>query len=478
MQFSQLTIHPELLAAIQDMQLDELTEIQEKTFRPAIEGCDLAGAAQTGTGKTIAFLMPILSRIFSEDFPTPTALVITPTRELCIQIAQEAEKLCKRHPIHILSLYGGEAYKAQEAALAKKPVLLVATPGRLVDYVKQNRIRIRTLSFLVLDEADRMFDMGFIRDVRFILRMLSPKAQIMLFSATLSYSAMRLAREYMKEDLVEIRTETKKVTVDAVEQQLYHLGRSEKGPYLFHQITAAKQAKVIVFTNFRHQVLEISRMLNNYAIPAQGISSLLDQKKRVRLLEAFKAGKYSVLVATDLASRGLDIDDLSHVFNYDLPQDAEAYVHRIGRTARAGKSGLSISYCSEADYEYLPRIQRYLGSKIPVFPINSAYLQFPPKTAIAERGLQESSKKRKNKNSEAAPSRLQNEAQRRQGQQRKGRARKAYQPRSRSLNQEKAAPKNQRSMRPARDKAGSLQKTKKQSLWKKVRDLLGQQKRA
>lgn len=377
MRFADTELHPDLKAAVETIGFSELTPIQEQCLGPGLEGRDIAGISQTGTGKTVAFLLPIVQKIYSGYEPgAPIALIVTPTRELCLQIAEEARKLLANRPVEVCAVYGGEEYRKQEEVLARGPAIIAATPGRLIDYLKQDKIDMSALQLLVLDEADRMFDMGFIRDVRYIMRRTPPDAQTMLFSATLSYYVMRLAADFMK-DPIEIRIESESVAVDRIDQHLLHLGRHEKDPYLVNQILAVSDIKAIVFSNYRGKVQHLERVLQRYGIAAVGISSLLDQKKRIRLLKEFKLGKYSVLVATDVASRGLDVDDITHVFNYDLPQDSESYVHRIGRTARAGKSGVSISYCSEEDYENLPRIQRYLGAKIPVDELNSDYLDFP-----------------------------------------------------------------------------------------------------
>ncbi|MCE9599656.1 MAG: DEAD/DEAH box helicase [Spirochaetia bacterium] len=376
MKFSELSIHPDILKACAEAGFETLTEIQEKSLIPATEGKDIAGISQTGTGKTVAFLLPILNKILKENLPGPAALIITPTRELCLQIAEEAERLTKHSPVTVCSVYGGEGYKRQEEELAQNPQIIAATPGRLIDYIKQGRIDLNKLHFLVLDEADRMFDMGFIRDIRYIMKRVPREAQTMLFSATLSYYVMRLASDFMQ-DPVEVRIESETVAVDKIDQWLLHLGKQEKMPYLINQILAVENVRAIVFTNLRVFVPNIVTALRKFGVHATGLSSMLDQKKRVRLLKDFKLGKYSVLVATDVASRGLDVDDISHVFNYDLPQDAESYVHRIGRTARAGKSGVSVSYCSEMDYESLPRIETYLGKKIPVQTIDVNLLEYP-----------------------------------------------------------------------------------------------------
>ena len=385
MKFTELDVHPHLLAAIKELEFEELTEIQQGVLQPGLEGKNIAGVAQTGTGKTIAFLLPILSRIFANPATKdPSALILTPTRELCLQITEEAEKLCSQHPTNICSLYGGQSYHLQEKQLAKNPQVVVATPGRLIDFMKQRRFIGASLKTVVLDEADRMLDMGFIRDIRFIMRQLPQDAQTMLFSATLPYSIIALARDYM-DDVVEVRIKAESVAVERIKQSLLHLGTTEKTPYLVNQLHEAQKQdqgpderlKVIIFTNFRHKVHSLTELLRKYGISAIGISSLLNQNHRMRLLKGFRSNEYFALVATDVASRGIDIDQVSHVFNYDLPQDPEAYVHRIGRTARAGHSGLSISYCCEADYAHLKPIENYIKQKIPLAQINTDFLQFP-----------------------------------------------------------------------------------------------------
>lgn len=376
MKFTELEIHQDLIKAATDAGFDELTPIQAKCLEPGLKGLDIAGVSQTGTGKTVAFLLPILHKILTEEQEGPSALIVTPTRELCIQIKEEAEKLTRTKPIKITAVYGGEGYGRQEDELSRNPDLIVATPGRLIDYLKQDKVKLSQIRQLVLDEADRMFDMGFIRDIRFIMKKAPENCQTMLFSATLSYYVMRLASDFMK-DPVRVEIESESVAVDRIAQSLLHLGRSEKLPYLINLILQSPESRAIVFTNTRFMVQRIQDNLRKYGIPATGLSSLLDQKKRIRLLKDFKLGRYSVLVATDVASRGIDIDDISHVYNFDVPQDGESYVHRIGRTARAGKTGFSVTFCSEDDYENLPRVHRYLNDKIPVADVDANLVGYP-----------------------------------------------------------------------------------------------------
>lgn len=373
MTFESLQIHPDLLKAVHDAGFTEPTEIQKQCFEPGAKGQDIVGISQTGTGKTVAFLLPVLQQIIEDD--SRSVLILTPTRELCVQITEEAQMLTKAHPLRITSIYGGEGYTRQEKDLKENPHVIVATPGRLIDYLKQGLVPADRIKHLILDEADRMFDMGFIRDIRFIMKRI-PVEHTMLFSATLSYYVMRLAWDFMK-DPVEIRIESETLEVDKIDQHLYHLGDQEKLPYLVNQILDSGDMKAIVFTNYKRKIHDIVKKLAKHGIHATGISSLLDQKKRIRLLKNFKLGKYKVLVATDVASRGIDVDDITHVFNYDLPQDAESYVHRIGRTARAGREGISYSYCSEYDFECLPRIESLLKHKIPSGDVNPDWVSYP-----------------------------------------------------------------------------------------------------
>ncbi|MCB1165272.1 MAG: DEAD/DEAH box helicase [Leptospiraceae bacterium] len=409
MLFKDLPVHPDIQKALSDQGLETLTQIQEDTFEPALAGRDIVGISQTGTGKTIAFLLPVISNIIQslDKGEAPAALILTPTREICIQIAEEVEKLITHYKLNIATIFGGDSYDRQEKELAAKPSVIVATPGRLIDYIKQNKFPVASIRHLILDEADRMFDMGFIRDIRYIMKKLPEKSQTMLFSATMSYYVMRLAWDFMH-DPVEVRTKAQTIEVDKIDQHLFHLGREEKLPYLLNLVLAAEQPRAIVFTNYKRKVLDITRKLHKYGVAATGLSSLLDQKKRVRLLKQFKLGKYNILVATDVASRGLDVDDITHVFNFDLPQDSESYVHRIGRTARAGKSGVSYSFCSEDDFQCLPRIEQLLRHKIPVSTVDPNFVKYPEgdfkpfrdesERAHAESEGGESGNRRKNQN--------------------------------------------------------------------------------
>lgn len=417
MTFRDLGLEPELLQSIDNLGFETPTPIQVQCFAPGSAGKNIVGISQTGTGKTLAFLLPILNRIYSEKIDNPTCIILAPTRELCVQISEELTRLTAAHPLRVATIYGGEGYGRQEKELAANPHFIVATPGRLIDFMKQKKIPVDSIKVLVLDEADRMFDMGFIRDIRYVMRAIPENSQVMLFTATMSYYVMRLITDFMEEP-EHIKIDTDKVEVEKIKQSLYHLSIDEKMPYLVNLIRSIPDIKGIVFTNSRHRVQDIVRILGKYGIRATGISSLLDQKKRIHLLKSFKLGRYNVLVATDVASRGLDIDDITHVFNFDLPQDAESYVHRIGRTARAGKEGIAISFCSEMDYECLPRIEILLDHKIPVEPIDPDMFVYPEPSPVSvpeEDRLTESNRQRGNRRGNRNGRRGQNNGQRRGG---------------------------------------------------------------
>ena len=377
MKFDELNIHESMLRVFQEIGYVELTPIQEKSIPFGLEGRDITGLAQTGTGKTLAFLIPIVNKILNENPVGPVALILAPTRELVMQICEEAKRLLKYSDKKVASFIGGTDYKEQLQDIEDKTEIIVATPGRLIDHIKSGKLSLSNISFFVLDEADRMFDMGFIKDIRYVMKKCPDTKQVMLFSATLSYYVIRLASEYLK-DAVEVSIESDKVVTDNIDQKLIHLGRDEKLPYLVNLILKdSEEGLGIIFTNLKVMVPEIVSRLSRFGIPATGISSLLDQKKRVRLLKDFKFGKYKYMVATDVASRGIDVDNIKVVYNYDLPMDTENYVHRIGRTARAGKKGRSVSFCSERDYAELEKIEKFLGDKLSTIQVEEEFLKFP-----------------------------------------------------------------------------------------------------
>lgn len=345
------------------------TPIQEKVLPLTLAGRDVAGQAQTGTGKTAAFLISLFTRLLENRHPrrpaAPRALVIAPTRELAVQIAKDAELLGHGNGLTVQAVYGGVDYKKQRENLRQDVDVLVGTPGRLIDYLKQKVYDLRAIEVLVIDEADRMFDMGFIRDLRFLLRRCTPadQRQSLLFSATLSHDVLELAYMFMNE-AVNIEVKPEQVTAEGVKHSLYHVGVHEKIAVLLGVLKREGAERTLVFVNMRRTADHLCRTLAINGYPAEQITGDIDQRKRLRILEEFRDGKLPILVATDVASRGLHIENVTHVINYDLPLDPEDYVHRVGRTARAGASGTAISLACEHYVESLDPIEKLIGFKI------------------------------------------------------------------------------------------------------------------
>jgi ATP-dependent RNA helicase RhlB len=371
--YSSLPLAPALMQGIVDAGFVYCTPIQAQTLPMALQGRDIAGQAQTGTGKTAAFLVALFQSLLtrpasSSRGPTSVrALIVAPTRELAVQIHKDAEVLGKHTGLKLAVVYGGTDYDKQRRTLTEGVDVLVATPGRLIDYFKQHVFDLRHVQVLVLDEADRMFDLGFIADIRFILRRL-PKPdqrQSMLFSATLSHRVLELAYEHMNNPEL-VRIEPDKVTIDRIRQIIYFPAMEEKIPLLIGLLRDTEAHRTLVFVNTRRMAEKLEHVLRGNGFHAQALSGDVPQPKRLRFLRQFHDGELAVLIATDVASRGLHIPDVSHVFNFDLPQDAPDYVHRIGRTARAGAEGDAISFGCEEYAIGLPDIEAYIGHKIPV----------------------------------------------------------------------------------------------------------------
>jgi ATP-dependent RNA helicase RhlB len=370
MKFTELNLSPEVMRGLEQVGFVDLTPVQEEAIPLALQGHDVAAQAQTGTGKTAAFLIALFTRL-QKNTPLstrgPRALILAPTRELVVQICADANALGACCPFKVQAIFGGVDYEKQRRALQDGVDIIVATPGRLIDYAKQNVVTLQHIESLVIDEADRMFDMGFIRDLRYILRKLPPfeKRQTMLFSATLSQRVMELAYEFM--NLAEkVRIEPGQVTAERVEQIVYHVSRREKFPLLLGLLKKeVEPVRVLVFANTKRECEHLSGRLQQNNFKVAVLSGDIPQNRRLRILDDFKAGKLNFLVATDVASRGLHIEGVTHVINYDLPQDADDYVHRIGRTARAGAGGKSISFADEDLAYFLPDIEEYIGQKIP-----------------------------------------------------------------------------------------------------------------
>jgi len=385
--FSSFDLHPALLAGLEAAGFTRCTPIQAMTLPVALAGRDVAGQAQTGTGKTLAFLVAVMNRLLSrpalaERKPEdPRALILAPTRELAIQIHKDAVKFGADLGLRFALVYGGVDYDKQRELLQKGVDVIIATPGRLIDYVKQHKVvSLHACEMCVLDEADRMFDLGFIKDIRFLLRRMPERTtrQTLLFSATLSHRVLELAYEHMNEP-EKLVVETEFITAAKVRQKLYYPADEEKIPLLIGLLSRSEGARTMVFVNTKAFVERVARALERAGYRVGVLSGDVPQKKRETLLKRFQAGQLELLVATDVAARGLHIDGVSHVFNFDLPFDAEDYVHRIGRTARLGAEGDAISFACERYAMSLPDIEAYIEQKIPSEPVTAELLTALPR---------------------------------------------------------------------------------------------------
>ena len=367
MKFTELQLHESLLAGIEQTGYVECTPVQEKVLQTALAGRDLYVQSQTGTGKTAAFLIAVAQELLTRGgMEGKKALVMAPTRELAVQIEAEARTLLAGTPFKCASFYGGVGYAGQVSHLAKGVDIMVGTPGRVIDLQESGRMDLSEVAFLVIDEADRMFDMGFYPDLRTLIQKLpqSGARQTMLFSATLNTYVKNLAWEYTV-DAEEITIESQNVTVEEIDQFLYHVSSGDKMKLLLGILRREQPESVIVFCNTKRVSEIVAKRLKINGIESEFIIGDLPQVKRLQVLNAFKAGSLKALVATDVAARGIDVNDLAMVVNYDLPNETENYVHRIGRTARAGKSGKAYTFCSEQDVYSLVPIERFVGVKIP-----------------------------------------------------------------------------------------------------------------
>ncbi len=375
--FDSFKLDERLLASLKEAGFEQCSRIQAETLPLALAGQDVTGQAQTGTGKTAAFMVAVFQRLLEQPLTDPQpgsvrCLILAPTRELAIQIARDAETLGKHTGLRSVLVYGGAGYDKQRRQFEEPVDVLIGTPGRVIDYWKQNIYDFKQTQVLVLDEADRMFDMGFIQDVRFLLRRLpAPEKRLnMLFSATLSQKVLELAYEHMNNP-VPVKIETESVSADNIVEHVYFPANNEKIPLLVGLIRQLEPFRAIVFVNTKHNAEKIDAYLLANRIKSAMISGDVRQSKRERLLAEFGEGKHQVLIATDVAARGLHIPEVSHVFNFDLPQIAEDYVHRIGRTARAGASGEAHSFACEDTAFYLPDIEEYTGKALPVMSISA-----------------------------------------------------------------------------------------------------------
>jgi len=376
--FCNLELSDAILLGLNDAAFNHCTPIQDKALPLLLRSKDIAGQAQTGTGKTATFLLATFQHLIndeSEVIKNPRALILAPTRELAIQIHKDALSLSKHLNLKFALIYGGTDYQKQLDTLKTNIDIIIGTPGRIIDFHKQNAFTLDHIQVTVMDEADRMFDLGFIKDIRYLLRrMPAPDQRLnMLFSATLSYKVTELAYEHMNNPIL-IRIETEEVTSKAIQQSAYCPANEQKIPLLIGLLNHYQPQRSIIFVNTKRCAELLDDTLNANGYKTAALSGDVPQDKRQRLLADFQDNKITLLIATDVAARGLHIADVSHVINYDLPQDVEDYVHRIGRTARFGASGIAISFICEHYAYSMPDIETYIGQKIPVNAISADLL--------------------------------------------------------------------------------------------------------
>ena len=364
LEFSQLTLHPALIQAVDDLGFKIPTEVQSRVIPLMLEGKDVLAQSQTGSGKTAAFAFPVLNNLATrERHYAISTLVLTPTRELAIQVADAIKEYGKHLQVSVLPVYGGQHYGTSRRRLKEGVDIVVATPGRLQDLIRQKMLDLSQVDTVILDEADEMLSMGFVDDVENILQETPSTRQTTLFSATLPQSIRRLADQYMR-DPETIMVQRKSLTVDTIDQRYYLVKEKDKLAAISRLFEAEDIGATLVFTKTRIGSGKVANDLIQLGFPAEALNGDLSQDARIRVLDRFRSGQIKVLVATDVAARGLDIDDITHVVNYDIPTDPEAYVHRIGRTGRAGKDGVAISLLTPKDKRYLSRIEGYAKHKI------------------------------------------------------------------------------------------------------------------
>jgi len=400
--FDELDLPSEILRAIAALNFQYCTPIQAAILLKVIDGEDAACQSQTGTGKSAAFLISILTRLCRQELPgnrrpgRPRALILAPTRELVAQIEQDGLALAQHSSLKIVSAFGGIAYQEQRQQFIRNRVdILVATPGRLLDFMRQKVIRLDQVQTLVIDEADRMLDMGFIPDIRRIVGNTPSKErrQTLFFSATMTPEVLRLSEQWTKKP-VRVDIPAKQITADSLEQIVYMTTKREKFKLVYNLITQQQVTRAILFCNRRDETQWLQKKLRQFGLDCAILSGDVPQQKRIRQLEGFRSGKYPLLVATDVAGRGIHVDGISHVINYNLPWEPENYVHRIGRTARAGAAGVSVSFADEQEAFYLLDIEEFLGCKLTcVNPVAELLKPLPVPTASTVPGR----KSRKNR---------------------------------------------------------------------------------
>ncbi|MBR2425235.1 MAG: DEAD/DEAH box helicase [Lentisphaeria bacterium] len=391
LRFFDLELSGEILAATQTLGFSYCTEIQKKCLPFAINGSDLAAKAQTGTGKTAAFLASTMTRLLKKPLSaadrkpgTCRVLVLSPTRELAIQIHKDAEALSQYTALHNVVIFGGMDHKGQRDALQQSVDILIGTPGRILDYNRSGHLDLSQTEILVIDEADRMLDMGFIPDVRRIVSKLPPAGvrQTMLFSATLEPEVLRLADAFLKNPEF-VESEPEQVITDLIDQHFYAVLSEQKLPFLLYLLRSLQPERLIIFGNMKHHNRDLVRELYSYGVDAELLSGDVPQEKRIKVLERFRTGETKVLVATDVAARGIHVDGITHVLNYDLPEQPDDYVHRVGRTGRAGVKGVAISFICEVGAFALPAIEKYAGMEIHTIQPEEDQLVLPEKVRKA-----------------------------------------------------------------------------------------------
>lgn len=372
--FDELNLAPSIIQAINNMGFEEATPIQEKTIPIALMGRDLIGRAQTGTGKTAAYGIPLVDKCQTET-ETIQGMVITPTRELAIQVAEELNRIGNYKNIRSLPIYGGQEIERQIRALKKRPHIIVGTPGRLMDHMRRKTIRLQQVKMLVLDEADEMLNMGFKEDIETILKQMPAERQNLLFSATMPLHIQILSKEFMKNPEM-IHIAPREVTVANIDQQYIETPENQKLDIICRLLDIQNPGLAIIFGRTRRRVDEIAEALSKRGYSAEGIHGDLSQNRRDVIMRKFKAGDIEILVATDVAARGLDISGVTHVYNFDIPQDPESYIHRIGRTGRAGETGLAITFVTPREISHLKTIEQHSKHRIerkPVPTVNEAF---------------------------------------------------------------------------------------------------------
>lgn len=376
--FSNLELSDSILRGLTEAGFTHCTPIQDRSLPLSLRDKDIAGQAQTGTGKTATFLLAAFQRLINDESETiknPRAIILAPTRELAIQIHKDALLLGKYLELKFALIYGGTDYKKQMDRIKSSVDIIIGTPGRIIDFYRQGMFTLDFVQVMVLDEADRMFDLGFIKDIRFLLRKMPPpdKRLNMLFSATLSYKVTELAYEHMNQPVL-IKIETGQIASNAIRQSAYCPANEQKIPLLLGVLKKYAPQRSIIFVNTKRCAEQLNDYLNANGFVTAVLSGDVPQEKRQKLLSDFQENKIKLMIATDVAARGLHIPDVSHVINYDLPQEVEDYVHRIGRTARFGASGEAVSFICE-EYAYsMPDIEDYIGQKVPIYPITAELL--------------------------------------------------------------------------------------------------------